>query len=50
MTQEEIYKVVEILEDYNNWLLKHGYTDADIYAEEPTAIQQYIKEKFNKPI
>jgi len=34
-----------ILEDYNNFLLKNGYTDADIYAEEPTALERYLENK-----
>lgn len=50
MTQKEVYKIVEILEDYTNWLLKNGYTDSDVYAEEPKAVNGYIKEKYGKEI
>ena len=50
MKQKEIYKIVEILEDYSRWLHKHGYIDTDYYAEEPKAIDAYIKEKYGKPI
>lgn len=39
-----------ILEDYSDWLHKHGYIDSDYYTEEPHAIEAYIKEKYNKDI
>lgn len=35
----------EILEEYNSFLCKNGYTDSDVYAEEPTAIERFLKEK-----
>lgn len=38
----------ELLEDYTSWLCKHGYTDADVYAEEPKAVDRYLKELTNK--
>ena len=50
MKQEEIYKIVEILEDFADWLHKHSYIDSDYYCEEPKAIDAYIKEKYGKPI
>lgn len=33
-----------LLEKYNDFLLKNRYTDADIYAEEPTAIERFLEE------
>lgn len=33
-----------LLEQFQNYLLKHGYCDADVYAEEPTAINGFLKE------
>jgi hypothetical protein len=43
----ELEKAVreEILEEYTNWLCKHNYTDADVYAEEPRAIDRFLEEK-----
>lgn len=38
---------LELLDKYNNFLLDHGYTDTDIYAEEPTAINQFIEEIYS---
>jgi hypothetical protein len=37
-----IQAVMSILEDYTQFLLKEGYCDTDVYAEEPTAIDQYL--------
>jgi hypothetical protein len=31
-----------VLEDYTKFLTKHGYCDADVYAEEPTAIERFL--------
>src|SRR3990167_2026834 len=31
-------KEIELLEKYTNWLCDNRYTDSDVYAEEPTAI------------
>lgn len=33
----------DALQKYNEFLLKHGYTDTDIISEEPTAIDQFLK-------
>jgi len=38
----------EILEEYTNWLCKHNYTDADVYAEEPRAVDRFLEEKYLK--
>ena len=32
----------ELLERYTKFLLKHNYVDADVYAEEPTAIERFL--------
>lgn len=32
-----------LLDEYNRFLLKNGYTDTDIVSEEPTAIDQFLK-------
>lgn len=37
------YQIVEILEKYNNFLLKYQYVDTDIYAEEPDAIERFLE-------
>ena len=37
----------EVLEEYTSWLAKHQYTDSDTYAEEPKAVDRFLKE-FNK--
>lgn len=42
MTQEEKNKIAEILEPFVSFLCKKGYTDSDVYAEEPTAIDAYL--------
>jgi hypothetical protein len=40
-----IFKSIqEVLEDYNKFLLKNNYIDADVYAEEPTAIERFLDE------
>ncbi len=44
-TPNQLHDIIELLEDYSNWLHKKGYIDADYYAEEPTAIDAYIKDK-----
>lgn len=49
-SQKELYEIVEILEDYSNWLHKQGYIDTDYYAEEPKAINEYIRQKYNREI
>lgn len=41
MTKEQIR---ELLENYTNWLCKHNYTDSDVWAEEPTAVERYLEE------
>jgi len=35
-------EVVDILDKYNTFLLKNGYTDTDIIAEEPTALDEFM--------
>ena len=37
-----------ILDDYSDWLHKKGYIDTDYYAEEPTAVKEFLKEYFTK--
>ena len=32
----------DLLERYNHFLLRHGYVDSDIWAEEPTAIDRFL--------
>ena len=34
---------LDLLEKYTQYLLKEGYCDVDVYAEEPTAIDGFIK-------
>jgi len=41
-------QIIELLEKYNNFLLKYHYVDSDIYIEEPTAIDRFVKELINK--
>lgn len=36
---------LDLLDKYNQFLLKNGYTDTDIISEEPTAIDQFISEQ-----
>lgn len=43
MTQEEKNRIAEILDPFVSFLCKKGYTDADVYAEEPTAIESYLE-------
>lgn len=38
----------DTLEKYNDFLLKNNYTDADIYAEEPAAIDRFLSESLTK--
>lgn len=40
----ETDEIIDILEKYNNFLLKYKYVDSDIYAEEPTAIDRFMEE------
>jgi hypothetical protein len=35
----------EILEEYNKFLIKNGYADDDLWNEEPSAIDRFLKEK-----
>lgn len=42
--------IEETLESYTNWLLKKGYVDADVYAEEPTAIDGFLTSLTDKEI
>ena len=32
----------DVLTDFLDFLLKNGYCDTDVYAEPPTAIDQYL--------
>jgi hypothetical protein len=32
----------KLLEDYSDWLHKHGYIDADYYTEEPHAVDAFL--------
>lgn len=32
----------ELLDKYSNWLHRHGYIDADYYAEEPKAVDAFL--------
>lgn len=41
----DIMGIVEfIVDDYTDWLLKNCYCDADVYAEEPKATDEYLKQ------
>lgn len=41
----DIMGIVEfIVDDYTDWLLKNAYCDADVYAEEPKATDEYLKQ------
>ena len=42
------HQAEEILEEYTQWLCKHNYVDADVYAEEPTAIEQFLIDRVVK--
>lgn len=35
--------IEELLNDYSDWLHKHGYIDADYYAEEPRAVVAFLE-------
>lgn len=37
-------KTYQTLEDYTNFLYKHGYTDSDVWAEEPKAVDRFLEE------
>jgi len=39
---------ISTLKKYTNFLLNHNYVDDDVWCEEPTAIDRYLKEKRNK--
>jgi hypothetical protein len=34
--------ILDIFEDYNQFLLKEGYCDTDIICEEPTSLDQFL--------
>lgn len=38
-------EIEKLLEKYNEFLIKNNYVDADIYAEEPTAIDRFLGRK-----
>jgi len=31
-----------VVEDYTDFLIKHGYVDSDVYTEEPKAVERYL--------
>lgn len=46
--EEKIKHFIEVviheeLIKYTNWLVKHNYTDSDVYAGEPTAVDEFLK-------
>jgi len=34
--------IEKTLQEYTNFLCKKGYTDADVYVEEPKALDQFL--------
>lgn len=40
---------LNLLDEYNQFLLNHGYCDTDIELEEATAINRFIDELNNEP-
>ena len=34
--------ILETLDEYNQFLLKNGYTDTDIISEKPTALDEFL--------
>ena len=36
---------IEILEEYNKFLIKNGYSDDDLWNEEPSAIDRFLEER-----
>ena len=43
--KEDLNKIIELLQDFADWLHKKSYIDADYYAEEPKAVDAYLEEK-----
>lgn len=37
--------IEEVLVDYTQWLMKKGYTDTDTMCENPTSVEEYLKDK-----
>jgi len=37
-------RINEILEEYTTFLCKWSYTDSDVYAEEPKAVDRFLNE------
>lgn len=35
--------IIEVLTEYNDFLMKYHYTDDDVWAEEPTAIERFLE-------
>jgi hypothetical protein len=35
----------EILEDYTQWLLDHGYCDDDVWCEPPKAVDRFFEDR-----
>lgn len=38
------WEIKTSLENYTKWLEKNGYVDSDVWAEEPTAVERYLKD------
>jgi hypothetical protein len=43
---EERNIIVNAIAAYDKFLLEHGYTDNDVWAEPPTAADTFLKEYF----
>lgn len=39
-----IRAMLDLLAEYDDFLLKEGYTDADVRCEEPTACDQFLRD------
>ena len=37
--------MMDLLAEYDEFLLKHGYTDVDVWYEKPTAIDSFLYNK-----
>jgi len=46
ITKKEWVEMQELLWKYSNWLFKNAYIDSDYYAEEPKAVDEFIKDNF----
>jgi len=43
--KENQTQMPDLLQEYTDFLLKKGYCDTDVYAEPPTAIDQFLEKK-----